>query len=68
MAYRGRALVELVTTLGEIPDTPVSDIDSNELLRVQVIKPQCSTTSVRGCCGRCKTCRHYTILSHRGVC
>ena len=46
MAYRGRALVELVTTLGEIPDTPVADIDSNELLRVQVIKPQCTATSV----------------------
>ena len=36
VAYRGRALVELVTTLGEIPEIPVADIENSELLRVQV--------------------------------
>ncbi|KAL8566025.1 hypothetical protein ACOMHN_062754 [Nucella lapillus] len=35
VAYRGRALVELVTILGEIPVTPVSDLDTDDMLRVQ---------------------------------
>ncbi len=36
VAYRGRALVELETVLGETPDIPVDDILSDEVLRVQV--------------------------------
>ncbi|XP_070210966.1 myoferlin-like isoform X3 [Littorina saxatilis] len=35
VAYRGRALIELVTQLGETPETPVEDIDSDDILRVQ---------------------------------
>ena len=36
VAYRGRALVELSTTLGELPDTLIEDIDHKDVLRVQV--------------------------------
>ena len=48
VAYRGRALVELQTTLGEIPEIPVSDIDSGDVLRVQVSSQQqiCEMVSV----------------------
>ncbi|XP_059157039.1 myoferlin-like isoform X3 [Physella acuta] len=35
VAYRGRALVELVTNLGELPDVPVEDISADDRLRVQ---------------------------------
>ncbi|XP_076439100.1 myoferlin-like [Babylonia areolata] len=35
VAYRGRALVELVTVLGETPETPVGAIENDDLLRVQ---------------------------------
>ena len=36
VAYRGRVLVELVSTLGETPETPIADIENDDLLRVQV--------------------------------
>lgn len=36
MAYRGRALVEIQTTLGELPEVPVEDINNDDILRVQV--------------------------------
>ncbi|XP_076460960.1 myoferlin-like isoform X2 [Babylonia areolata] len=35
VAYRGRALVELVTTLGDMPETPIAEINSDDILRVQ---------------------------------
>ncbi|KAK2145131.1 hypothetical protein LSH36_700g01069 [Paralvinella palmiformis] len=35
VAYRGRALVELQTVLGDTPETPVEDINKDDLLRVQ---------------------------------
>jgi hypothetical protein len=36
VAYRGRALVELATVLGETPEIPVEPIDNDDILRVQV--------------------------------
>lgn len=36
MAYRGRALVELQTNLGELPEVALEDIQNDDLLRVQV--------------------------------
>ena len=36
MAYRGRALVELVTELGEMPETPVEDIIKEDTYKIQV--------------------------------
>ncbi|KAL5022080.1 hypothetical protein ScPMuIL_001235 [Solemya velum] len=35
VAYRGRALIELSTTLGELPDTAVEDMENDDVLRVQ---------------------------------
>ncbi|XP_062590633.1 dysferlin-like [Saccostrea cucullata] len=35
VAYRGRALVEIQTLLGELPEIPVEDINNDDLLRVQ---------------------------------
>ncbi|XP_061186440.1 myoferlin-like isoform X8 [Saccostrea echinata] len=35
VAYRGRALVEIQTNLGELPEIPVEDINNDDLLRVQ---------------------------------
>ena len=35
MAYRGRALIQLTTTLGELPDMPVDEISGDDRLRVQ---------------------------------
>lgn len=35
VAYRGRALVELATTLGQMPDQNVTEIESDNVLRVQ---------------------------------
>ncbi|XP_065924822.1 myoferlin isoform X7 [Magallana gigas] len=35
VAYRGRALVEIQTTLGELPEVPVEDINNDDILRVQ---------------------------------
>ncbi|XP_067657682.1 myoferlin-like isoform X1 [Haliotis asinina] len=35
VAYRGRALVELVTQLGELPEQSIADINSDDILRVQ---------------------------------
>lgn len=42
MAYRGRALVEIQTTLGELPEVPVEDINNDDILRVQVSPPRIS--------------------------
>ena len=39
VAFRGRALVELQTVLGETPETPVEDIPNDDLFRVQVRMP-----------------------------
>ena len=36
MAYRGRVLLSLETVLDETPKTPVQDIISDDVLRVQV--------------------------------
>ena len=36
VAYRGRALVELQTILGEMPENMVTDISNEDQLRVQV--------------------------------
>lgn len=41
VAYRGRALVEIQTTLGELPEVPVEDINNDDILRVQVSPPGC---------------------------
>ncbi|GFO37984.1 dysferlin [Plakobranchus ocellatus] len=35
VAYRGRALIELITTLGELPEKPVIDMPGDDKLRVQ---------------------------------
>ncbi|KAK6186023.1 hypothetical protein SNE40_008141 [Patella caerulea] len=35
VSYRGRALVELKTELGELPETAIEDIHSDDILRVQ---------------------------------
>nr|KAG5693813.1 hypothetical protein BaRGS_004421 [Batillaria attramentaria] len=35
VAYRGRALVELITELGSMPEVPVTDIENDDILRVQ---------------------------------
>ncbi|KAK3744089.1 hypothetical protein RRG08_018716 [Elysia crispata] len=35
VAYRGRALIELTTTLGELPEVPVEDMPGDDKLRVQ---------------------------------
>ena len=37
MAFRGRAMVELKTNLGELPEIPVEDISSEDILKVQVV-------------------------------
>ena len=42
MAYRGRALIELETVLDEMPQTPVEDVDTDSVLRVQVVAPTLS--------------------------
>lgn len=42
VAYRGRALVEIQTTLGELPEVPVEDINNDDILRVQVSPPRIS--------------------------
>lgn len=39
VAYRGRALLEIKTDLGELPELPVDDINNDDLLRVQVSLP-----------------------------
>ena len=36
MAYRGRVLVELETALDETPKTPVENLSTDDMLRVQV--------------------------------
>ena len=36
VAFRGRALVELRTDLGQLPEEPVVDIHNDDVLRVQV--------------------------------
>ena len=36
MAFRGRAMVELKTDLGQLPEIPVEDIGSEDVLKVQV--------------------------------
>ena len=36
VAFRGRALVELRTDLGQLPEEPVLDIHNDDVLRVQV--------------------------------
>ena len=36
MAYRGRALVELETTLGEVIEEPVGTIQGEEVIRAEV--------------------------------
>lgn len=41
VAYRGRALVEIQTTLGELPEVPVEEINNDDILRVQVSPPGC---------------------------
>jgi hypothetical protein len=38
VAYRGRALVELQTILGESPEVPVEEIPGEDLIRAQVRK------------------------------
>ena len=35
VAYRGRALVQLTTTLGELPEAPIDEIGGDDRLRVQ---------------------------------
>ncbi len=35
MAYRGRVLVQLDTILGEMPEIPVEDIQSEDIYKVQ---------------------------------
>nr|XP_022342080.1 myoferlin-like isoform X4 [Crassostrea virginica] len=35
VAYRGRALLEIKTELGQLPELPVDDINNDDLLRVQ---------------------------------
>lgn len=40
MAFRGRALVELTTKLGDFPEEETADIDSDDILRVQVTTEQ----------------------------
>lgn len=42
VAYRGRALLEIQTTLGELPEVPVEDINNDDILRVQVSPPDVS--------------------------
>ena len=37
MAFRGRCMVELKTDLGQLPEIPVEDINSEEILKVQVL-------------------------------
>ena len=39
VAYRGRALLEIKTELGQLPELPVDDINNDDLLRVQVSLP-----------------------------
>ena len=36
VAYRGRVLIELQTIVGETPLTSVEDINSDDVIRVQV--------------------------------
>ena len=36
VAYRGRALIQLKTTLGELPEVPIDDIPNDDLLKIQV--------------------------------
>ena len=35
-AYRGRVLVELGTTIGELPDKHIADVDNDDLFRLHV--------------------------------
>ena len=44
MAYRGRALIELTTTLGELPEVPVEEMPGDDKLRVQVECPYRTVT------------------------
>ena len=48
VAYRGRALVELQTVMGEMPERAVEDIIQDDMLRVQVQKSTILTASSCG--------------------
>ena len=70
MAFRGRCMVELKTDLGQLPEIPVEDINSEEILKVQVLyltKKFCLQNNPKNLNPSCKMVQMFeVVLKGRG--